>query len=504
MLELKKSRKTYLGNGRWQLECFGNPVQMREDGGEWLDISPTFSLDGKITGAPYELSVDFANKAFTLKDKVTGKVASIKLSTIFGNLPPQAKVPFLDVKPAVFKNTIIWADIVKGVDAVIVAHNTGVSFKRIIKNKDAPHKAQFTIDGDIPVRYQAYDKRGEPIAISVSKEGTLVTEDFEAEEDQYPIVIDPTLTVQPSAKDCFLSSHVPDANSGTGTALQIVDYSSQIRRILAELDISELPVGATLESALLYLYYFQYYTDRNDPVGRTVWAYKLTRTDWVEDEATWNSYKTGNAWTNPGGDYVTSDPSGGSTTVPASFGWMSWDVVTIVQDAYDASKDAEFLVKFADESKAWADCSYPYFRSKEYTDDPDLQPKLVITYAIPLIPVADGDLIGIAIIRQGREAEMAIPSGLIAMWHGAITDIPAGWVICDGNNGTPNLLARFVQGVATAATDPGATGGTSTHYHGPGATGTPNLLHLEVGSEFYTDVRSHIPPFYDIAFIMKT
>lgn len=63
-----------------------------------------------------------------------------------------------------------------------------------------------------------------------------------------------------------------------------------------------------------------------------------------------------------------------------------------------------------------------------------------------------------------------IPSGLIAMWHGLISAIPSGWVICDGNSSTPNLLARFVQGVATAGTNPGATGGatpktTGGHQH---------------------------------------
>ena len=70
------------------------------------------------------------------------------------------------------------------------------------------------------------------------------------------------------------------------------------------------------------------------------------------------------------------------------------------------------------------------------------------------------------------EAELAarVPSGLIVLWHGTIANIPPGWVLCDGGSSTPNLLARFIEGVATAATNPGATGGatgktTSSHYH---------------------------------------
>ena len=37
-------------------------------------------------------------------------------------------------------------------------------------------------------------------------------------------------------------------------------------------------------------------------------------------------------------------------------------------------------------------------------------------------------------------------SGMIIIWSGAENAIPSGWVICDGNNSTPNLRARFVLG----------------------------------------------------------
>ena len=37
-----------------------------------------------------------------------------------------------------------------------------------------------------------------------------------------------------------------------------------------------------------------------------------------------------------------------------------------------------------------------------------------------------------------------VPTGVIMLWYGVSTDVPTGWVICDGNNGTPNLSGRFV------------------------------------------------------------
>lgn len=54
------------------------------------------------------------------------------------------------------------------------------------------------------------------------------------------------------------------------------------------------------------------------------------------------------------------------------------------------------------------------------------------------------------------------PPGLIVMWDEPLSEIPSGWAICDGNNGTPNLLDRFVQNVPDTSTDPGATGGSQS------------------------------------------
>ena len=37
-----------------------------------------------------------------------------------------------------------------------------------------------------------------------------------------------------------------------------------------------------------------------------------------------------------------------------------------------------------------------------------------------------------------------MPSGGITLWYGNSSNVPTGWTICDGTNGTPNLLGRFV------------------------------------------------------------
>ncbi|MBY0545806.1 MAG: hypothetical protein K2W95_00805 [Candidatus Obscuribacterales bacterium] len=55
------------------------------------------------------------------------------------------------------------------------------------------------------------------------------------------------------------------------------------------------------------------------------------------------------------------------------------------------------------------------------------------------------------------ETATTIPTGIIALWSGAIADIPSGWALCDGAGGRPNLQGLFVVGAGNAS--PAATGG---------------------------------------------
>ena len=69
-----------------------------------------------------------------------------------------------------------------------------------------------------------------------------------------------------------------------------------------------------------------------------------------------------------------------------------------------------------------------------------------------------------------------VPSGVIVMWSGTIATVPSGWYLCDGQNGTPNLLDRFIVGAGNLYSM-NDTGGSSdavvvSHTHtGSTATG---------------------------------
>ena len=51
-----------------------------------------------------------------------------------------------------------------------------------------------------------------------------------------------------------------------------------------------------------------------------------------------------------------------------------------------------------------------------------------------------------------------LPQGLISLWSG--TNIPQGWALCDGTQGTPNLSGRFVVGQSNAGGDYDTIGNT--------------------------------------------
>ena len=53
-----------------------------------------------------------------------------------------------------------------------------------------------------------------------------------------------------------------------------------------------------------------------------------------------------------------------------------------------------------------------------------------------------------------------VPSGVIVMWSGTIATVPSGWYLCDGQNGTPNLLDRFIVGAGNVY-NMNDTGGSS-------------------------------------------
>ena len=122
-------------------------------------------------------------------------------------------------------------------------------------------------------------------------------------------------------------------------------------------------------------------------------------------------------------------------------------------------------------------------------------------------------------------------SGMIILWSGAADAIPTGFVLCDGNNSTPNLSGRFVVGydASNSDYDVNDTGGSESvtltvnqipaHTHninlavrafyqeprnfGVGTDGSANNSE-DTGSTGGGQSHENRPPFYALCYIMKT
>lgn len=72
-------------------------------------------------------------------------------------------------------------------------------------------------------------------------------------------------------------------------------------------------------------------------------------------------------------------------------------------------------------------------------------------------------------VRSRAYETPEIPSGLIALWGGEPAEIPSGWLVCDGNNGTPDLVDRYPRitnsGDGTTTDPTSTTVSSSGHSH---------------------------------------
>lgn len=67
------------------------------------------------------------------------------------------------------------------------------------------------------------------------------------------------------------------------------------------------------------------------------------------------------------------------------------------------------------------------------------------------------------------------------MWAGSILSIPAGWQLCNGSAGTPDLRNRFIVGAGQDGDNHMAgINGVGTGYYSPGNIGGQDLHQLSI------------------------
>lgn len=107
--------------------------------------------------------------------------------------------------------------------------------------------------------------------------------------------------------------------------------------------------------------------------------------------------------------------------------------------------------------------------------------------------------------------------GIIFLWYGAIVNIPSGWALCDGTQGTPNLKNQFVGGAGTTW-DPGDKVTFMSHKHFFTGDGHKHVMapgdRIGIGPDYAEDITTDpaagrtnattaLPPYHALCYIMK-
>ncbi|MEU6576567.1 DNRLRE domain-containing protein [Streptomyces sp. NPDC046805] len=110
-----------------------------------------------------------------------------------------------------------------------------------------------------------------------------------SKDRQYPVVIDPTITIAPSptdSQDTMVLSDQASTNFNTTWKLSAGKTDTGTARSLIKFPLSEIPSGTKVDSARLEMYFDQAHTTNANDV--TIGAYRATGA-WDEATATWSN-----------------------------------------------------------------------------------------------------------------------------------------------------------------------------------------------------------------------
>ena len=94
--------------------------------------------------------------------------------------------------------------------------------------------------------------------------------------------------------------------------------------------------------------------------------------------------------------------------------------------------------------------------------------------------------------------EGALPPGVITLWYGAIANIPYGWQLCDGTNGSPDLRGKFVIGASEDNAHSTATTTITGLQTITGGNANSTLVsHTHIAGSVVTDPGHHHNSQYD-------
>lgn len=331
-----------MGDGTFQAIAYGHPVHELDENGQWQDIDFSLSLtqnSGVSTYANDAAGVAFSaaytpnRPIMTLSDEDSAISLTLVTNTASGNLttrnagtavaaevlnPQNSFDTVEDANNATFSSTIMYEDILPGIDLEYIVDPGTVKENIIVKERAASYEYGFTLDleglypvmqddGSInvydeitdeekyaipaPFMYDALGNISEDVFYTLNQAGqtysltvTANAEWINTQAQAFPVVIDPTISRETEeVYDTYIDSDNPNTPHGSSSQLWI--RANRITYL--KFPMPALPENAELTSAYLTAYYYYFNHITSGSVG--ISAHRINLSGWDESTLTWNA-----------------------------------------------------------------------------------------------------------------------------------------------------------------------------------------------------------------------
>ena len=409
-----RTSKTYRnGNGSLTTTLFSGSVNYRQPGGGWRSISSRL-VPAQQAGYAWKNEANsfktFFRKQITDDDYLRFGAAGVNFGFRLERVEAESTA-------TASGGRLSYRDAVEGVDLRYALFADGVKETLVLPDAGAPTRYRFLMtppagvrtraerqgDGswaillgararplfvlEAPTAEDANGVRGGSPELDVVREGrryalelTLDESWLRAPERSFPVLLDPTITIQPSSQDASFNDACPTCPPFLNAKLYVGTTATERWRTAVQFDLGDVPVGANVTDARLKLYYGGSCVPPADgickPLSARLNAHRITKP--------WSTTSTSGALEFDSAPVSSLDFT---TIADADVQWLSWDV-TATTRGWLADNQTNNGVMIKRETEPLSS-SGPAVFGQRYTYEPSLQPKLEVTYSgdgVELLP----------------------------------------------------------------------------------------------------------------------
>jgi RHS repeat-associated protein len=409
-----RTSKTYRnGNGSLTTTLFSGSVNFRQPGRGWQSISSRL-VPARRTGYAWRNEANsfqtFFRKQITDGDYLRFAAAGVNFGFRLEGVEGDSSATANDGR-------VSYRDAVEGVDLRYALVADGLKETLVLPDAEAPTSYRFLMtppagvrthaerqeDGswaillgsrarplfvlEAPTAEDADGVRGGSPTLDIVREGRRFALELSLDERwlqspkrSFPVLLDPTITIQSSSQDASFNDACPTCTPLLDTKLYIGTTATERWRSAVQFNLGDVPLGANVTDARLKLYYAGSCVPPADgickPLSARLNAHRIT--------SQWSTTSTSGA--------LAFDPTpvaslDFATIADADVQWLNWDVTATTKNWLAGTQTNNGLLLKRETEPPSA--SGPAALSRRYTTEASLQPKLEVTYSgdgVDLLP----------------------------------------------------------------------------------------------------------------------